>query len=49
MLLTCDEQRGNDDMSDAVKQEIDVITNRKFDAADNSHRLSIFSAKLLLQ
>jgi hypothetical protein len=28
LLLTCDEQRGNDDMSDAVKQEIDVITNR---------------------
>ena len=28
LLLTCDEQRGNDDMSVAVKQEIDVITNR---------------------
>ena len=28
LLLTCDEQRGYDDMSDAVKQEIDVITNR---------------------
>ena len=28
LLLTCDEQGGNDDMSDAVKQEIDVITKR---------------------
>ena len=28
LLLTCDEQGRNDDMSDAVKQEIDVITNR---------------------